>query len=58
MSFEEDQDSSMEGYDTLLRLARIVEEDDHHSFIKSLLWLLTTCDYFYDEVDPMIEEEV
>ena len=53
MSFDrEEENDVMENYDTLLKLARIDEEDDHYSFVEALVWLLETSGYLTRPIEP------
>ena len=49
----------MESYDVLLDLAMIDVEEDHYTFVQSLVWMLESSGYLYDIAsDPSNESEV
>ena len=52
-------DPTMESYDVLLNLAMIDVEEDHYTFVQSLVWMLDTCGYLREiAADPNNESEV
>ena len=49
----------MESYDVLLNLAMIDVEEDHYTFVQSLVWMLDACGYLREiAADPNNESEV
>ena len=56
---ETEVDETMESYDVLLNLAMIDVEEDHYTFVQSLVWMLESCGYLKDiATDPTNETEV
>ena len=52
-------DPTMESYDVLLNLAMIDVEEDHYTFVQSLVWMLDACGYLREiAADPNNESEV
>ena len=58
-SVETEVDETMENYDILLNLAMIDVEEDHYTFVQSLVWMLESCGYLKEIAsDPSNEAEV